>query len=173
MRAAPVRALENGNGSRWRQLDCEARGEGLVRDARALDAVESVAAVSVLVEVVGVEDDIAFERAAQGVGFDPSGRVLVEEIDAKPVGSGETDAIQMGLHGPPDLKRDCGADREDTCTDDCLARDAEIRGRRTRCRSAREPAKKGRQFVPKGFERGKHSQLVREHLSPAALEEVP
>ena len=52
------------------------------------------------------DNDTAFLGTSQGVGLDPAHRAVVGEVDAEPVGCGETDHIQVGLQGRAGMDRE-------------------------------------------------------------------
>ena len=73
------------------------RREGLVRGSCTLNAVNPVAAVLVLVEIVGVQDDVCFTRAAERIGFDAPGRSPIVQVDTEAIGCGKADYLKVCL----------------------------------------------------------------------------
>ena len=125
--------------------------------------------MAIAVQVMNMEQDVAFARPAQRIGFDLARRalaVLLDEVDldSEPIGGGEAD----------DLKRRSNPTRSGQRAKR-LAQDRVTRRERKcgRCRwahAADQPSKEFRQHGPKSVERRQGGELVRQHRRPITAE---
>ena len=161
----------NGDRTGRREFDGEARRKALVGDSRALDAVETVAAVGVLVAVVGVEHDVAFQGAAKGIGFDRSRGALVEQVDARTVGGGEADDVEVALEGRPYLEWDRRGKMDDARPYDFLAGDVGERREGTRRLPGFDQARNAGNSS-RSLRTGGACALMAQHLAPTAFKDA-
>jgi hypothetical protein len=67
----------------------------LVGGASAFYAIDAIAAMRIAVDIPGVKNDVVVLRTPQRIGFNTPSLAFITKINAQPVGSSETNDLDM------------------------------------------------------------------------------